>query len=137
MRWITLFFISMQFFYMFNTRELYFLMDSYIKLAQENRQNPEHKKALVINSSTLFFLIYMVSDFLYLIFCMYLLSSDTYWQQGGMLLLISALEAYAFHARVDHTYIDDPQGFSYPNSLCSCIFAGASLFILTRLYAAL
>lgn len=137
MRWITLFFISMQFFYLFNTRELYYLMDLYTKLAKDKQSHPGEKTVILINDSSLFFLLYMIADFLYLIYGIYLLVSDNYWQQGGMLLIISALEAYAHHMKVAYTYVEDPAGFCYPNSWCKCLFTAASLFILTRIYASL
>lgn len=137
MRWLTLFFISMQFFYLFNTRQLYALMDSYTKFLKEKHDNPDKKYALVLDSSSIFFLIYMIADFSYLIFCLYLLIGDAYWQQGGMLFILTALESYAYHAKVDYTYVEDPEGFSYPSAWCRCLFGGASLFILTRLYAML
>lgn len=137
MRWITLFFISMQFFYLFNARELYYLMNLYTKLAKEKQAQPGNKKIILLNDSSLFFLMYMIADFLYLVYGIYLLASDNYWQQGGMLLIISALEAYAHHMKVSYTYVEDPAGFTYPNSWCKCLFTGAALFILTRLYASL
>ena len=136
MRWLTLFFISMQFFYLFNTRQLYSLMVSYTKFLKEKQENPDKNYALVMDSSSIFFLVYMIADFAFLIFCIYLLITDAYWQQGGMLFLLTALESYAYHTKVDYTYVEDPEGFTYPSAWCRYLFAGASLFILTRLYAA-
>ena len=134
---LILLFIFMHFYYLFNTREIYYILNQYIELAKLNKSNPAKKHVVVVNSTILFFIMYMALDFFYMFFCLYLLSGDAYWQQGGMLFILSSLEAYAYHMRISYTCQEDPEGFVYPSTWCSCLLTGASLFILSRLYASI
>lgn len=137
MRFSTLIFILLQFFYLFNSRQLYFLLQKYTMLLEDKKADPTKPTVVLLGSSSCIFIIYMIFDFLYLLFCLWLLFTDNFWQPGGMLFIISSLETYAFHTKVSFTYYQDEDGFIYPTSWCRCLFSGLTLFILTRLYIAL
>lgn len=137
MRFLTLIFILLHFFYLFNSRQLYYLLQKYTTLLSERENDSSAPNIIFVGKSSLIFFVYMIFDFIYLLFCLWLLFTDNLWQIGGMLFIISALETYAFHAKVSFTYIEDVEGFIYPRSWCRCLFTGLTLFILTRLYLAL
>lgn len=137
MQILTLFFLLVQFYNLLNNRRIYYILQKIIGLIQEQQQNPEVQKVVLVNASSLTFLFYMVSDLLYLLFCFWLLFTDAYWQQGGILFLLTSLETYAFHARVAYTFDEAENGYIYPKIWLRCLFSGFSIYILTRLYVSL
>lgn len=134
---VVLFFLTVQFYYLFNNRQLYYLLQKITNLVKEQKQNPDSQKIILINASSLGFVFYMIADLLYLFFCFWLLFSKDYWQEGGMLFLLTSLETYAFHTRVDYTFDEDENGFLYPKAWVRCLFSGFSIYILTKLYVSL
>lgn len=138
MSYIVLFFLLQQLFLLIYNKKIYFLLQRLTNILMDNATENSNPKIILFNSSSLFFPIYMATDFLYLLFCFWLLFTNDYWQPGGMLFLITALESYAFHVKIDSIfYLNEEDGFIYPRIWARCFFSGLSLFILTRLYYAI
>lgn len=137
MQIMVLFFLIVQFYFLLNNRQLYYLLQKVTNLIKEQHENPETQRIILVNASSLTFIFYMISDFLYLLFCFWLIFSKAYWQEGGMLFLITSLETYAFHTRVNYTFDEAENGFIYPKSWLRCLFSGLSIYILTKLYISL
>ena len=134
MHFLVLFFLILQFFYLINNRALYYLLQKFTAILKDKQEHPEQTKIILIDSSSFVFLVYMAGDFLYLLFCLWLLFTEKYWQPGAMLFLLTSLETYAFHMRVDYTFDEAENGYLYPKTWLRCSFSGLSIYILTRLY---
>lgn len=134
MDFIVLFFIFVQMIFLLSNRKIYFLLQKLTGFLAEAGKEQEKPKIVLLNGSSLFFPIYLVADFLYMLFCLWLLFTDTFWQPGGMLFLLTALETYAFHAKISSVFFTDKDGFIYPRSWARFLFSGLSIYILTRLY---
>ncbi len=124
-------------YFLLNAKEIYYLLYQYMDVVKFKNDFPDKKQVIVMNSASISFILYMLADFGFLLYCLWLLFHDAYWQQGGLLFIISSLASYAHHMKISYTYTTDDNGFTYPNIVFRCFFSGTSLFILSRLYASL
>lgn len=134
MDYIALFFIFVKMFHFINAAEIAFFVQSLTKLIREQRKQDKIKKVIIIDNHTLIYFMYLIGDFLFLFYCIWLIFDDNLWQQGCMLLIISALESYAVRARISGTYSIDANGFVFPRMWFRYLIFGMSMFILLRLF---
>ena len=137
MKYLTLFFIFVQMYFLMNAKDIYYLLYQYMDVIKLKNEFPDKKQVIVVNEASISFILYMLADFAFLLYCLWLLLHDAYWQRGGLLFIISSLESYAHHMKISYTYTTDEAGFTYPNIAFRCFFSGTTLFILTKLYASL
>jgi len=114
--------------------EIAFFVQSLTRLIREQRKSNKVKKVVIIDNHTFIYFMYLIGDFLFLIYGIWLIFDDVLWQEGCMLLIISALEAYAVRARIIGTYAMDSHGFVYPRMWFRYLMFGMSMFILLRLF---
>ena len=134
MDYIALFFIFVNMFHFINAAEIAFFVQSLTKLIREQRKQDKIKKVVIIDNHTLIYFMYLIGDFLFLFYCIWLIFDDNLWQQGCVLLIISALESYAGRARISGTYSIDAKGFVFPRMWFRYLMFGMSMFILLRLF---
>lgn len=134
MNYIALFFIFIKMFHFINAMEIAFFVQSLTRLIREQRKSNKVKKVVIIDNHTFIYFMYLIGDFLFLIYGIWLIFDDVLWQEGCMLLIISALEAYAVRARIIGTYAMDSHGFVYPRMWFRYLMFGMSMFILLRLF---
>ncbi len=130
---IPLFFITIKMFALMNTRQVAFFIQNLATMLQSMGKSSGKKQFVLINQSAMIFIFYMIADILFLFYCLWLMCSDDTWTPGCMLLIISAMESYAMHVRIDGTYTADPLGFVYPRLWFKYLMNGQSLFILLKL----
>lgn len=134
MSFIPLFFIIIKMYAFLNTRELAYFLHNFALILQARRKNPKVKQVLIIDKSSVFVIIYFLADILFLLYCIWLMMNDLTWQPGCLLLMISALESYAMHAKINGTYKIDKLGFIYPKIWFKYLMSGQTLFILLNLF---
>lgn len=78
----------------------------------ERAEVPKRYIVVFIDKTTIFFLIYFLIDILFLFYCIWLITGDS-WEPGCMLLFLSALESYGVQGRIAGAYEVSPQGFIY------------------------
>ncbi|MCD7974215.1 MAG: hypothetical protein LUF25_00080 [Phascolarctobacterium sp.] len=130
---IPLFFITIKMFALMNTRQVAFSIQNIVTMLQSMGKSSGKKQFVLVNQSAMIFIFYMIADILFLFYCLWLMCSDDTWTPGCMLLIISAMESYAMHVRIDGTYTADPLGFVYPRLWFKYLMNGQSLFILLKL----
>lgn len=130
---IPLFFITIKMFALMNTRRVAFFIQNIVTMLQSMGKSSGKKQFVLVNQSAMIFIFYMIADILFLFYCLWLMCSDDTWTPGCMLLIISAMESYAMHVRIDGTYTADPLGFVYPRLWFKYLMNGQSLFILLKL----
>lgn len=134
MNFIPLFFICIKMYAFLNTRELAYFLHNFSLVLQARRKNPKLKQVLIIDKGSILLMIYFAADVLFLLYCIWLMTDDKNWQPGCLLLMISALESYAMHARISGTYNVDKIGFIYPQIWFKYLMSGQTLFILLNLF---
>ena len=91
----------MRMFHFIHTQRIYFFLQGFAKLLEEKRKHPERKQVILVDGSASIFIMYFVSDVLYLLYCIWLMLHDTTWTPGFLLLIIGANDAsmngHAFH----------------------------------------
>ena len=131
---LALFFICMRMFHFIHTQRIYFFLQGFAKLLEEKRKHPERKQVILVDGSASIFIMYFVSDVLYLLYCIWLMLHDTTWTPGFLLLIIGAMESVAIHARIIGTYIVDAKGYVYPSIWFRYLTFAETMFILLKLF---
>ena len=121
-------------FHFIHTQRIYFFLQGFAKLLEEKRKYPERKQVILVDGSASSFIMYFVSDVLYLLYCMWLMAHDATWTPGFLLLIIAAMESLAIHARIFGTYIVDAQGYVYPSIWFRYLTFAETMFILLKLF---
>lgn len=134
MNFLPLFFICMRMFHFIHTQRIYFFLQSFAKLLEEKRRHPERKHVILVDGTASIFIMYFVSDVLYLLYCIWLMLHDATWIPGFLLLTIAAMESVAIHARIIGTYEVDAKGFVYPRIWFRYLTFGETMFILLKLF---
>ena len=134
MHFIPLFFICTKMFHFINYREVAFFIQNFALLLRERRRNPNRKHVIIIDSFSVFVIIYFICDILYMFYCIWLMTDTSTWDPGCILLFISALESAAVHFGISGTYTADPRGFVYPSTWFRYLTFGMNLFILLKLF---
>ncbi len=130
---IPLFFITIKMFALMNARQVAFFVQNFTAMLKSKEKTPGKRQFLLIDQSAMIFIFYLIADILFLLYCIWLMCSNDTWHPGCMLLIISAMESYAMHGRIDGTYTADPLGFVYPKLWFKYLMGGQSLFILLKL----
>lgn len=133
MNYLALFFIVAKMYAFIYNKELAYFIQSFSLMLQNRKKNPKIRQILVVDKNSLLFILYFAVDVLFMFYCIWLMLGDTSWQPGCMLLMISALESYAMHARISGTYIIHRLGFIYPKAWLRYLTTGMTLFILLKL----
>ena len=115
MNFLALFFICMRMFHFIHTQRIYFFLQGFAKLLEEKRKHPERKQVILVDGSASIFIMYFISDVLYLLYCIWLMLHENTWTPGFLLLTIAAMESVAIHARIIGTYVVDAKGYVYPS----------------------
>lgn len=131
MHYIPLLFLCAKTFSFVYHRELALFLHNF-KVILATRKNDEKTHVFIIDKTTIFFLIYLLVDFLFLLYCIWLIHTDI-WEPGCMLLFLSALESYGVHGQIDGTYKISPLGFVYPRLWFKYLMSGLIMFILLQL----
>lgn len=133
MQIFTTFFIFVRLFDFMNYRSIARLSQELKKAAEIYNGNPDKTTVIFMQNLPTFFMFNLLSDILYLFYCLYLMFNDDTWTPGVLLLIIAALESYAFYAKVDGTCFKDKDNYFYPTLWWRYLCTGSSIFILTRL----
>ena len=131
---LALFFICMRMFHFIHTQRIYFFLQDFAKLLEEKRKHPERKQVILVDGSASIFIMYFVSDVLYLLYCIWLMLHDATWTPGFLLLIIAAMESVAIHARIIGTYVVDAKGYVYPSIWFRYLSFAETMFILLKLF---
>ena len=131
---LALFFICMRMFHFIHTQRISFFLQSFAKLLEEKRKHPERKQVILVDGSASIFIMYFVSDVLYLLYCIWLMLHDATWTPGFLLLIIAAMESVAIHARIIGTYVVDAKGYVYPSIWFRYLTFAETMFILLKLF---
>ena len=131
---LALFFICTRMFHLIHTQRIYFFLQSFAKLLEEKRKHPERKQVILVDGNASIFIMYFVSDVLYLLYCIWLMLHDTTWTPGFLLLIIGAMESVAIHARIIGTYVVDAKGYVYPSIWFRYLTFAETMFILLKLF---
>lgn len=134
MNFFPLFFICIKMYAFINARELAYFLHNFANILRHRRENPGSKQIIYMDKTGLRFIFYLATDILFLLYCLYLLSDESTWKPGFLLLAISAMEAYALRARIYGTYVKDKLGFVYSTMWFRHLMTGMSLFILLKLF---
>ena len=131
---LALFFISTRMFHFIHTPRIYFFLQSFAKLLEEKRKHPERKQVILVDGNASIFIMYFVSDVLYLLYCIWLMLHENTWTPGFLLLTIAAMESVAIHARIIGTYVVDAKGYVYPSIWFRYLTFAETMFILLKLF---
>ena len=131
---LALFFICMRMFHFIHTQRIYFFLQSFAKLLEEKLKHPERKQVILVDGNASIFIMYFVSDVLYLLYCIWLMLHDATWTPGFLLLIIAAMESVAIHARIIGTYVVDAKGYVYPSIWFRYLTFAETMFILLKLF---
>ena len=131
---LALFFICMRMFHFIHTQRIYFFLQGFAILLEEKRKHPERKQVILVDGSASIFIMYFVSDVLYLLYCIRLMLHDATWTPGFLLLIIAAMESVAIHARIIGTYVVDAKGYVYPSIWFRYLTFAETMFILLKLF---
>ena len=131
---LALFFICMRMFHFIHTQRIYFFLQGFAKLLEEKRKHPERKQVILVDGSASIFIMYFVSDVLYLLYCIWLMLHDATWTPGFLLLIIAAMESLAIHARIIGTSVVDAKGYVYPSIWFRYLTFAETMFILLKLF---
>ena len=131
---LALFFICTRMFHFIHTQRIYFFLQSFAKLLEEKRKHPERKQVILVDGNASIFIMYFVSDVLYLLYCIWLMLHDATWTPGFLLLIIAAMESLAIHARFIGTYVVDAKGYVYPSIWFRYLTFAETMFILLKLF---
>ena len=111
MHYIPLLFLCAKVFSFIYHRELALFLHNFRAIV-EARRSTKKVHVVFIDKTTIFFLIYFLIDILFLFYCIWLITGDS-WEPGCMLLFLSALESYGVQGRIAGAYEVSPQGFIY------------------------
>jgi len=103
------------------------------KFMESKQGDPDLTMTSLTEQMPHYFLLALLSDILYLCFCVYLMFSEATWTPGVLLLLIASIESYASFEKVTGTCYEAKDGYTYPALWWRYATSGSSLFILTRL----
>lgn len=131
---IALFFLIVKIYHFINARKIAYFIQRFSKLMEEHSNMPERKQIIILNMNASSFIVYLIGDLLFLLYCMWLMFHDATWTPGFLLLIIAALEPLAVHARISGTYEQDSEGFVYPRAWFRYLSFAESMFILLHLF---
>lgn len=97
MHYIPLLFLCAKVFSFIYHRELALFLHNFRAIV-EARRSTKKVHVVFIDKTTIFFLIYFLIDILFLFYCIWLITGDS-WEPGCMLLFLSALESYGVQGR--------------------------------------
>ena len=98
MHYIPLLFLCAKVFSFIYHRELALFLHNFRAIV-EARRSTKKVHVVFIDKTTIFFLIYFLIDILFLFYCIWLITGDS-WEPGCMLLFLSALESYGVQGRI-------------------------------------
>lgn len=134
MNFMALFFLCVRMYHFIHAQRLSYLIQNFNRIARQRREHPEQRQIIIIDSSASVFIAYFVLEFLFLLYCIWLMLHEATWGQGFLLLIIAAMESIGVHARISGVYEEDSNGFVYPRSWFRYLTFGESMFILLRLF---
>lgn len=106
MHYIPLLFLCAKVFSFIYHRELALFLHNFRAIV-EARRSTKKVHVVFIDKTTIFFLIYFLIDILFLFYCIWLITGDS-WEPGCMLLFLSALESYGVQGRIAGAYEVSP-----------------------------
>jgi hypothetical protein len=128
MHYIPLLFLCAKVFSFIYHRELALFLHNFRAIV-EARRSTKKVHVVFIDKTTIFFLIYFLIDILFLFYCIWLITGDS-WEPGCMLLFLSALESYGVQGRIAGAYEVSPQGFIYAKIWFKYLMSAQIMFIL-------
>jgi len=133
MQTITILLIFSRIYEFVNYRSISRISQEMRKFMEAKQEDPDLNMTSLTEQMPPYFLAALISDVVYLCFCIYLMFSDTTWTPGVLLLLIATVESYASYEKVSGTCYEAKDGYTYPTLWWRYATSGSSLFILTRL----
>lgn len=134
MNFMALFFLCVRMFHFIHADSIHYFMQNIARILDKRKENPDARQVIVIDGSSSIVLAYLIADFFFLLYCIFLMLHQDTWTPGFLLLTISALEPVAISSRISGTYIEDIHGFIYPRTWFRYLTFGESMFILLRLF---
>jgi hypothetical protein len=134
MNLIALFFICLRMYSFMRAEELAYFLHTFSNILKARRENPKQKQIIYMDKTGMQFIIYLLMDISFLLYCLYLLADEATWKPGFFLLSLTSLEAYALHFRVYGTYVVSKGGYVVSNLYFRYVMTGLNLYILLKLF---
>ena len=134
MNYIALFFICLRMYSFMRAEELAYFINTFSNILKARRENPKQKQVIYMDRTGMHFIIYLLMDISFLLYCLYLLADEATWMPGFFLLSLTSLEAYALHYRVMGTYIITKGGYAVSTLWFRYVMTALNLYILLKLF---
>lgn len=134
MNYTALFFLCVRMFHFIHADRLSFLMQSLKRAVAARKEHPEKRQVIIVDGSSSIFVLYLVLDFFFMLYCIWLMFFPETWTPGFLLLIIATMEPTAISSRISGTYNVDESGFVYPRTWFRYLTFGESMYILLRLF---
>ena len=134
MKFIPLFFLCVKMFSFMNSQAIYYFIGNIRNIMKDKIANPQLKQVVYVDKSARIFVLYMLLNLLFLFYCIYLMFTPATWNEGCLLLFLSAWESFAVQARIDGACIITDQGLVYPRIWVRYLCCGATFYILLQLF---
>lgn len=131
MKYLPLFFISIKLTYFFNYKEVHKFQEN-LKRYLDEKNNANVLLTSQLPPTLCIFL--LLSDILYVAYCVFLMLHPITKTPGTQLLLIDTLYTAAVYFHIKWASFQDIQGYTYPAIWLRYLAFGASFFILINLY---
>ena len=134
MKFIPLFFLCVKIFSFMNSGPIYYFLGNIKGIMKDKLDNPQLKQVIYVDKSARIFLIYMALNILFLCYCVYLMFTPATWNEGCLLLFISAWESFAVQGKIDGACFTDQHGIVYPRIWVRYLCCGSTFYILLQLF---
>lgn len=133
MQTFTIFFIFIQLYDFMNYRAIAKMTQDMKKTVDDHQKNPHGPIIFATSSSPNFFVMTLLTDLAFMVYCIVLMFDNSTWTPGILLMIIAALESYAAYNRVEGTCYLAKDGYYYPSLWWRYACSASTIFILTRL----
>ena len=134
MKFIPLFFLCVKMFSFMNSTAIYYFIGNIRNILNDKKANPQLKQVVYVDKSARVFVLYIILNVLFLAYCIYLMFNPLTWNEGCLLLFLSACESFAVQARIPGACQVSAQGFAYPRLWVRYLCCGSTFYILLQLF---
>lgn len=132
MKYVALFFIMLKIFYFFNYRIIHQYQENLMRYANSDEDNSKGLSFAGLYPSVI--LAFLLSDLLFLAYCIFLMFDSITKTPGILLLSIDTLQTAAVHFRIKGASYIDTRGYTYPTIWFRYLTFGATIYILFNLF---
>lgn len=132
MKYVALFFIMIKIFYFFNYRIIHQYQENLMRYVEADEADSGKFSFTGLYPSVI--LGFLLSDILFLAYCIFLMFNPVTKTPGILLLSIDTLHTAAVHYRIKGACYMDTNGYTYPTIWFRYLSFGATIYILFNLY---